>query len=300
MLTTHRPIPSVRVLGVRYWDGRPAPGDGCALDAYVSAAVYWDAGLPVAYEEPRLPEALLTGAEEEDLGRVCGSLALAVAAGRRAGGAVLITGGNCSHAVGVLGGLQAAHGPAARIGIVWLDAHGDFNTPNTTLTGRLWGMPLAVCAGLGLPRWRELGGVLAPVPTDRIVLVDARNLDPAEAALVQASGVTVAAATPGRPGAPLDEALARLAAGCDLIYLHVDADILDLELLPSARTGEPGGVTLAEAHHVIAMTLATGKVAAAAVVAVFNEGPGGPTSVASGLSLIGATLAAWRRHGMAG
>ena len=82
------------------------------------------------------------------LGLIGGEIAEAVAAGRRAGEPALVAGGNCAAPPGVLGGLQQAHGPAARIGLVWFDAHGDFNTPRTTLSGMLGGMPVAVAAGL--------------------------------------------------------------------------------------------------------------------------------------------------------
>ncbi|HMQ29340.1 MAG TPA: arginase family protein [Chloroflexaceae bacterium] len=291
------PINSLHVVGVRYLDGRPAEGGEVPLDSYVGAALYWEAGLPVVYEEPDLPAARRTGDRIADLGLVCAAVGEQVAAGLRAGRAVLVTGGNCSHSVGVLAGLQRAHGPQARIGMVWLDAHGDYNTPNTTRSGMLGGMPVAVCAGLGQARWRELAGVQAPLPTERIVLVDVRNLDPDEERLIRATETTIAAAAPGRPGADLGEAVAELADRCDLIYLHVDSDILDAALTPNHGTREPDGIDLAQAAAAMETVLATGKVAATAVVAVFGTGAGHEVGVASGAALIRAALAAWRRHG---
>lgn len=291
------PLTTLLVVGVRYLDGQPADGDAVALDAYLAAAAYWDAGLPVVYEEPRLPDARRLGDPVGDLGLVCAAVADQVAAGLRAGRAVLVSGGNCSHSVGVLAGMQRAQGPAARIGLVWLDAHGDFNTPNTTRSGMLGGMPLAVCAGLGQARWRELAGLLSPLPTDRIVLVDGRNLDPAEDQLIRATAVSVAAAAPGRPGADLAAAVADLAARCDLIYLHVDSDLLDAALTPNHSTREPGGVTLAEALAAMDLVLATGKVAVLAVVAVFGAGEGHERGVAAGVELVQGGLAAWCRYG---
>jgi arginase len=295
-----QPFSSLHVVGVRYLDGRPAQGDEVALDAYLAAAVYWEGGQAVVYEEPALPAARPAADPLTDLGLVCGAVAEKVAAGLRAGRPVLVTGGNCSHSVGVLGGIQGARGPMARVGLVWLDAHGDFNTPGTTISGMLGGMPVAVCAGLAHARWRELAGVMAPLPTDRIVLVDARNLDPAEAQLIRATDVTVAAVAPGRPGADLGAAVADLAARCDLIYLHVDSDLLDAALTPNHRTGEPGGADLSQAAAAIDLVLETGKVAVLAVVAVFGTGEGHETGVASGIALVRAGLTAWRRHGWAG
>ena len=290
-------LTTLHVVGVRYIDAHHATHSELPLDAYLAAAVYWDANLPVVYEEPLLADIRRTGVEVDDLGLVCAAIAEQVARGRRAGRAVLVTGGNCSHSVGVLAGLQQAHGPTARIGIVWLDAHGDFNTPNTTRSGMLAGMPLAVCAGLGQPRWRELAGVMAPLPTERMLLVDGRNLDPEEAQLIRATSMTVAAATAERAGADLHTAVADLASRCDMLYLHVDSDILDAALTPNHLTREPGGIAMAEAATVLETVLATGKVAVLAVVSVFGDGEGAAQGVASGVALIRAGLTAWPRYG---
>ena len=292
-----KPLTTLQVVGVRYLDARQALANEVPLDAYLKAAVYWDVGLPVIYAEPLLPAARHSGVVVDDLGLVCAAIAEQVAQGRRAGYPVLVSGGNCSHSVGILAGLQQAHGPTARIGIVWLDAHGDFNTPNTTRSGMLAGMPLAVCAGLGQPRWRELAGVLSPLPTERIILVDGRNLDPEEEQLIRATAITVAAATPGRPGADLAAAVAALAARCDTIYLHVDSDILDATLTPNHITREPNGISMAEAVAVMETVLATGKVAVLAVMSVFGDGEGAEQGVAAGVELIRAGLSAWRRFG---
>ncbi|MFV9505719.1 MAG: arginase family protein [Oscillochloridaceae bacterium umkhey_bin13] len=298
-MPTHTPLQTLHVVGIRYLDEEPADGDICALDSYIAAAVYWEAGLPVVYEEPSLPTVRRTGETITDLGMVCAAVADEVANGLRAGRAVLVSGGNCSHCVGVFAGMQRALGPTTRIGMVWLDAHGDFNTPNTTLTGMLGGMPVAVCAGLGYARWRELAGVLAPLPTDRIVFVDVRNLDVPEEQLIRATEATIAAAAPGRPGADLAAAISDLAARCDVIYLHVDSDILDLSLTPNHITGEPGGIDLPQAHAIMDLTLATGKVAVFAVVSVFGNGEGREAGVAAGVSLIQNGMAAWKQYGMA-
>lgn len=299
-MSQHMPPPGLEVIGVRYRGSTPATGDERALDAYLAAAVYWEPGLPVVYNEPVLPVGRRSDDPPTALGQICAVVADSVAAGRRAGHAVLVTGGDCTHAVGVLGGLQRAHGPASRIGLVWFDAHGDFNTPRTTLSGMLGGMPVAVCAGLALPAWRELAGVMAPLPTDRIVLVDVRNLDEPEAQLIKATEATVAAVEPGRPGADLGAAVAALADRCEMLYLHIDSDILDVSLVPNHGTGEPGGPDLAAVARAIDLVMATGKVAACAVVSVYGAGEGSATSVASGIELIRGALASWKRHGMAG
>jgi arginase len=198
----------------------------------------------------------------------------------------------------MLGGLQAAHGPAARIGLVWFDAHGDCNTPRTTRSGMLGGMPVAVCAGLAHPGWRERAHILTPLPTDRILMVDVRNLDPEEKQLIRATDITIAAAAAGFPGADLASSVAGLAARCDLLYLHIDSDILDAALVPNHGTREPNGPSMAQVQAAIDTVMATAKVAALAVVSVYGEGEGSAVSVASGIELIGGALQSWRRYGL--
>ena len=140
------------------------------------------------------------------------NIAAEVAKGLTEEGNALITGSNCNALVGVLAGFEKAYGPTAKIGLVWFDAHGDFNTPKTTLSGMIGGMPVAVSAGLAFPHWRQITGLDAPIPTDRIVMVDVRNLDPKERTLIEATEVTIAAIEPGREGVPMQEAIDRLAA----------------------------------------------------------------------------------------
>src|SRR5262245_18265576 len=130
-----QPLAALNVTAVRYRGSRPAVGDERALDAYAASDVYREAQVPVEVSEPALPDHMRSDEETDNLGLLGAAIATQVATARRAGQAVLMTGGDCTHITGVLGGLQDAHGPAARIGLVWFDAHGDFNTPKTTLSG---------------------------------------------------------------------------------------------------------------------------------------------------------------------
>jgi len=291
-------LEALHVTGVRYRGSRPAQGDERALDAYTRANVYRRAQVPAAYGEVAFPEHLRGAAEPDNLGLIGGAIADTIAAACRAGTGAVLTGGDCTHSTGMLGGLQAAHGPAARIGLAWFDAHGDCNTPRTTRSGMLGGMPVAVCAGLAHPGWRARSRILAPLPTDRILMVDVRNLDPEEERLIRATDITIAAAASGFPGADLASSVADLAARCDLIYLHIDSDILDASLVPNHGTREPNGPSMAQVQSAIDTVMATGKVAALAVVSVYGEGEGSAVSVASGIELIGGALQSWRRYGL--
>jgi arginase len=295
-----QPLSALQVIGVRYRGSRLALGDERALDAYAASGVYRQARVPVDVVEPAFPKDRREEEEADNLGLLGGAIADAVASARREGKAVLMTGGDCTHTTGVLGGLQDAHGPAARVGLVWFDAHGDFNTPKTSLSGMLGGMPVAVCAGLAYPRWRERSHIVAPLPTDRILLVDVRNLDLPEEQLIRATEVVVAAPAPGFPGKDLGQSVADLADHCDMLYLHIDADILDESFVPNHGTREPNGPNMEQVRAAIEAVMATGKVVAFAVVSVYGQGEGSEVSVASGIELIRAGLDSWRRHGLPG
>jgi arginase len=193
--------------------------------------------------------------------------------------------------VGVVSGLQRHHGADARIGIVWMDAHGDFNTPETSYSGILAGMPVAILAGLAGPLWRGAAGLAAPISTDRIVISGVRDLDEREETLLKSTDVQVVR---GKDEAGHQRAVSRLAANCDIICLHIDLDVLDPALVPSSVTPEPGGFSMREARAAILAATATGKVGVISVAGL-NPGGGllGRRSVASALDLLASILPEW-------
>jgi len=239
----HRSLEQLHIIGIRYRRTSPAVADERGLDAYAASNVYAATDVPFDIEEPIIAVETLTEDAVEDPGRFNSEIADAVAAARRSGSVILMTGGDCTHVTGVVGGLQDAHGPTLRLGLVWFDAHGDFNTPTTSQSGSLGGMPVAVCAGLAHTSWREGSHIASPLPTNRIVLVDVRNLDEAEAALIGVTDAIIAAPAPGFPGERIETAIEQLSERCDAIYLHIDADILDESLVPSHGSREPGACT---------------------------------------------------------
>lgn len=247
---------------------------------------------------PLLPDGEVTGDPVEDLGRYNALIAEAVAGVLRRDAHPLLVGGTCSHLIGMLAGLQRHWGATARIGLVWFDAHGDFNTPRTTHSGMLGGMPVAVSAGLCHAPWRERAGLHAPLPTNRILMVDVRNLDPEEAMLISATDVTIARFGTDGAIADIEQAAHRLAGAVDILYLHVDADVLDAREQPSHPTAEPGGPDLPQTVAAISAVMQTGRVGAFGVVSVKPSGPGGEISVRSGAALIHAGVEAWRSSGV--
>ena len=145
---------------------------------------------------------------------------------------------NCTSVIGVLGGLQrsgAGESPLS-IGLVFIDSHGDFNTPETTLSGMLGGMPVAVSAGLALHNLRRESGLDPALPTDRIVMGAVRDLDPLEEELVKNSQIEMISTEDiRRLSNNLHRQMQRLSEITDLIYVHIDMDVLD----PSEVEGHP-------------------------------------------------------------
>lgn len=282
----------LQVVGVRYWDDYPTSADDSGLDALKSSNAYYLPNVTTGYTEigddglPMIVDPI------DRLGKLCHRISLPVANRLQAGSAVLLTGACCSHAIGVVAAMQQAYGGDTRIGVVWLDAHGDFNTPKTTVSGGLFGMPLAVCAGLALPGWREQGGMKAPIPTDRIILLDARNLDPLERQLIEATAVSWV-----QTQAAFSDAIRLLANQVDMIYLHIDTDVLDPVYMPTVHLGESNGQSLESIKSIVGQTLDTQKVRVYAVASLRNFGTGREISVASAVDLIQTGLHHWQSLG---
>jgi arginase len=137
------------------------------------------------------PEERRAYGEWNRLGLANGQLARIVAAEARENGFPVGLLANCSSIMGMLGGLQrsGASSRPLRVGLVFIDAHGDFNTPETTLSGMLGGMPVAISAGLCLTRLRLKSGLDPALPERHIVLAGARDLDPLEQDLLDRSAV---------------------------------------------------------------------------------------------------------------
>jgi arginase len=160
----------------------------------------------------------------------------------------LVLGGDHSIALGTLGGLRGAHGAPG--GVVWVDAHGDLNTPETSPTGNVHGMPLAAAAGLAGDWFRHPALELPAVDPRRVAIIGVRSLDRDEQALVRSSGLRVFTMSEiDRIGIEraMQEALDRV-AGPGFVHLSFDLDVLDPEIAPGVGTPVRGGLTYREAH----------------------------------------------------
>ena len=178
----------------------------------------------------------------------CADLAARVEAAVRAGARPLVLGGDHAIALGTLAGLAAAARQPG--GVIWIDAHGDLNTPETSPSGNVHGMPLAAALGRS-PDWFAHDRLVLPaVEPARVVLVAIRSLDVAERAFLRDSEVRVFTMSDiDRIGIErvMLEALDRV-SGPGFVHVSLDLDSLDPEVAPGVGTPVRGGLTYREAH----------------------------------------------------
>lgn len=205
------------------------------------------------------------------LALAAGDMAKIVADERRGGFLPIGLLANCNGLLGMLSGLQHS-GPTAkplRVGMVFIDAHGDFNTPETTLSGMLGGMPVAIAAGQCLTRMRMKAGLEPALPTRHIVEVCVRDTDPLEQELLDRSEIQQLTLEDVRTrSANLHREMKRLSELTDLIYVHVDMDGLDPKEVPGVALPVPNGPTSVELAAAIAEMFKYEKVAAFGVAAM--------------------------------
>jgi arginase len=198
----------------------------------------------------------------------CKAVADAVTEAVTAGAFPLVIGGDHSVAVGVLGGLARAAGAPG--GALWIDAHGDLNTPETSPTGNVHGMPVAAALGLGRPWFDSASWPLPMLETRATALIGVRSLDPGEREFLQTSEVRVITmAEIDRVGmeAAVETALERL-RGAPWVHVSLDMDVMDPLHAPGVGTAEPGGITYREAHLMMEMLHESGLMGSMQVVEV--------------------------------
>ena len=200
-----------------------------------------------------LPAELPPGETTARMGALYHALAADVRAVLDAGERPVTIAGDCCATIGMMAGLQQSGREPT---LIWLDAHGDFNTWETSPSGFLGGMPLAMAVGLGEQTLLAAAG-LRPWPTSRVILTDARDLDPGERENVVRSGIThlphiEQLLDPGRlPLGPL--------------YVHFDTDIIDPAEASAMNSPAPGGPSSETVRDVLRTLAATDRVVAVSV-----------------------------------
>ena len=189
----------------------------------------------------------------------------------------LIFSSDCVNALGAMKGLEH-HQPD----VLWMDAHGDFNTPETSPGGFLGGMPLAWLVGRGDLRYMT-GLGLSPIREEQVTLTDARNLDPGEAVAVQNSAVTHLK--------HVDDLLNGTWSGRPL-YLHLDIDVVDSSEMPAMIYPEPDGPSVEQVSAALTHVAQSANVVGVLCSLWDNSLPGADQSMANALRLVRALTGA--------
>ena len=176
----------------------------------------------------------------------------------------LVLGGDHSLSIGSVAAIAAHHrAKGGRIGVLWVDAHTDMNTPETTPSGNIHGMSLAVLCGFGPAALTSMWGGEGPaVDPKNVVVLGARDIDGPEKEMVRKAGIrviTMSEVDERGIAACMKEALERLTDGTDGFHVSYDADGLDPAIAPGVGTPVPGGLTYREGHFVSEAVAKSGK-----------------------------------------
>ncbi len=184
---------------------------------------------------------------------------------------------DCNGVLGMLGGLQNPEGSEdpVRVGLVYIDAHGDYNTPETSPSGMLGGMPVAVLAGKALHRLRLQNGLNYPLQSPDIKMVGMRDLDELEREAIVGDGLEIIRESDLIEKSPaINRIMDKLSAREDVIYIHIDLDILDPKYAPAAGLPSSGGLSGKQLGEALKIMMAYPKVKALAVVSYRADADG--------------------------
>jgi len=203
---------------------------------------------------------------------VCGRLRDRVGEAVAGGSMPVVLGGDHSVAMGTIAGLaRHFNGRREKLGLIWFDAHADANTPETSPSGNIHGMPLAAVLGHGAESLVNLAGFLPMVEASRAALVGIRDVDPAERATVRSSGIgafTMRDVDERGMRSVMEEAIKRATTGTAGVHVSFDLDGIDPDFAPGVGTPSPGGLSYREAHLAMEMLADTGRVVCAELVEV--------------------------------
>ena len=233
-----------------------ALGVGCVDRGNVAA----DVAEAITEHDPR---ARFLPAIREICERIAGLVGAALDEGR----VPIVLGGDHSIALGTLAGLASRRGPGA---VLWFDAHADLNTPETTPSGNVHGMPLAAALGRGGPGFASASWTLPALQPERVAVIGARSVDPGERGLIAELGLAVHTMSEiDRRGieAVVSEALER-AAGAPFTHISLDMDGLDPDVAPGVGTAVRGGLTYREAHLAMELVAESGLLCCLEIVEV--------------------------------
>jgi arginase len=227
--------------------------------------------IPVAQREAA-PEGPAHSRYLPQIAETCRRLAVAVDKAVTQRKVPLVLGGDHSIAVGTVAGLSRSFRKKKQpVGLIWIDAHADMNTPETSPSGNVHGMPLACCIGMGPKELTNLFGYSPKVAARNVALVGVRDVDQLEAPHVRNSGVrafTMRHIDERGLRAIMDEAIDIASSGTAGFHLSLDMDYVDPHEAPGVGTPVRGGGTYREAHLAMEMICDSGKMLSMEVVEV--------------------------------
>jgi arginase len=247
--------------------------------------------------ETAVPEA--TAVEDEharflpQIRDTCRRLAALVEQAALDGAIPLVLGGDHTVALGSLAGLARAHGPGS---VLWIDAHGDLNSPETSPTGNVHGMVLAAALGLAGPQFLDGGWGLPAVDPARVALIGVRSLDDGERELLQRLDAQVFTMSDvDRLGVePAVRASLAHLAGAAFVHVSLDLDVVDPDVAPGVGTPVRGGLSYREAHLLLELVAESGLVSSLDIVEVNpildRENETGKLAVELAASALGARI----------
>jgi arginase len=247
--------------------------------------------------ETAVPEATALDDERArflpEIKETCARIAAKVVEEAGTGAVPLVLGGDHSVALGTVGGLASVHGAG---GVVWIDAHADINTPETSPSGNVHGMPLAAALGLARDAFESSAWPLPALDPRRVALLGLRQADVGERKLLREAGVRVFTMSEiDRIGVEraMREAL-DLVSGAAFVHVSLDMDALDPEVAPGVGTPVRGGLTYREAHLALELVAESGLAGSLEVVEVNpildRENTTALTAVELVASALGATI----------
>jgi len=208
----------------------------------------------------------------KEIAETCGRVARQVSAALREGFAPVVLGGDHSIAVGSVAGVSGHFGRRGQpIGLVWIDAHADMNTPQTSPSGNVHGMPLACCVGLGPAALARLTGAAPLVRPRNVALVGVRDVDALEKPHVRRSGVrafTMRHVDERGMRAVVEQAIQIASQNTAGFHVSLDMDFLDPAEAPGVGTPIRGGGTYRETHLALEMIADSGRMVSMDIVEV--------------------------------
>ncbi|HEB54400.1 MAG TPA: arginase [bacterium] len=199
----------------------------------------------------------------EPIYHVCNRLRLRVRRALDQGDTPVVLGGDHSIAIGTVSGVsEHFHAKGERIGLIWVDAHGDMNTPESSPTGNIHGMPLATLLGIGHPRLVEMGGFQPKVRKENVCLIGIRDIDDTERRIIRESGIrayTMRDVDERGMRAIMAEAIDYASDGTAGFHVSFDLDGMDPRDVPGTGTPVKGGISWREANLLMEMVSDTGR-----------------------------------------